>query len=178
MNSDREADRELLLEIPKEKLADLLFLQLRNMWSVDGLYFLGIEEHMGCESATEIDKNVWNIMGKIEARRLKDLLEITGDDIPNMISALRLSSWSLDLEEKEIEVDKNGAKFRNPNCRVQKTRTKKGLGEFPCKHVRWGYLKNFAMEFNPDIVVDCKTCPPDEHADNIWCEWEFSLTPK
>ena len=178
MNSNREDDKKILLEIPKEKLADLLFLQLRNMWSVDGLYYLGIEEQIGCEGATEIDKNVWDIMGKIEARRIKQLMDLSGDDIPNMISALRLSSWSLDLEEKEIEIGKDIAKFRNPNCRVQKTRIKKDLGEFPCKHVRWGYLKNFAMEFNPDIVVDCNICPPDEHGDNIWCEWEFRLSPK
>ena len=178
MKSNRKVDRELLLELPKEKLADLLFLQLRNMWSVDGLYFLGIEDMFGREDATKIDKNVWEIMGEIEARRLKELMGFPGDDLPTMISALRLSSWSLDLEEKEIETGKDKAKFRNPNCRVQKTRIKKGLSEFPCKDVRWGYLKNFAKEFNPDIVVECNICPPDEHTDNIWCEWEFNLTPK
>jgi hypothetical protein len=178
MNSNREDDKKLLLEISKDKLADLLFLQLRNMWSVDGLYFLGIENMFQTEDATKIDKNVWEIMGKIEARRLKELMGYTSNDIPTMISALRISSWALDLEEKEIEVENEKAIFRNPNCRVQRTRLEKGLGEFPCKQVRWGYLKNFAWEFNQDIVVNCNICPPGEHTDQIWCEWEFDLSPK
>ena len=175
MDANREDDKKMLLEIPKDKLADLLFLQLRNMWSVDGLYFVGIEEQIGGDSATEIDKNVWEIMGKIEARRLKELMGFSESDIPTMISALRISSWALDLEEKEIVIENEKAIFRNPNCRVQKTRIKKDLGEFPCKHVRWGYLKSFAREFNDNIVVECNFCPPDLHPENIWCEWEFTL---
>jgi hypothetical protein len=175
MEANREDDKKMLLDIPKDKLVDLLFLQLRNMWSVDGLYFLGIEEQVGVDLATDIDKNVWEIMGKIEARRLKDLMMFTKNDIPTMISALRISSWALDLEEKEIVIEDKNAVFRNPNCRVQKTRIQKDLGEFPCKHVRWGYLKNFAREFNENIEVKCIFCPPDTHPENIWCEWEFNL---
>lgn len=177
MKADRESDKKKLLEIPKEELVDLLFLQLRNMWSVDGLYFLGIEKKFGTRDATEIDQNVWEIMGKIEAKRLKKLIGVTNDDIPSMISALRISSWALDLEEKEIIIEKDRAVFRNLNCRVQKTRLKKDLGEFPCKHVRWGYLKSFAKEFNENIVVKCNFCPPDPHSENLWCEWEFKLKP-
>ncbi len=52
-------------------------MQLRNLWAVDGLYFLGIEELYGTEVATEIDANVWEVMGKIEARKLKEFLGIT-----------------------------------------------------------------------------------------------------
>ena len=41
---DREKDREIIEQIPKEKLADFIFMHLRDMWAVDGLYYLGIEE--------------------------------------------------------------------------------------------------------------------------------------
>ena len=41
------------------------------MWAVDGLYYLGIEELFGTKSATEIDRKVWEVMGKIEARKIK-----------------------------------------------------------------------------------------------------------
>lgn len=175
MFTGRESDRNELMDMPKEKLLDLMFLQMRNMWTVDGLYYLGIEEKFGTEEATEIDKNTWAVMGKIEAKRLKDSLGIKGNDIPSLIKALRFTSWSLDLEDKEIIVEENKAIFRNTDCRVQKTRIKKGLGEFPCKNVRWGYLKNFALEFNENMMVDCKVCPPDEHPNGKWCEWEFKL---
>jgi hypothetical protein len=174
MNASRDADRMMLTDMPKGELVELLLAQMRNLWAVDGLYFLGIEERHGTESATDIDGNVWAVMGKIEARRLKEILRIDGRDIPAMIEALRHSSWSLDLENKDVAVAADTAIFRNTNCRVQQTRIKKGLSEFPCKRVRLGYLKSFAREFNPDIEVKCNVCPPDEHPGDLWCEWEFS----
>jgi len=174
----RVEDRKIIEDIPKEKLADFIFMHLRNMWAVDGLYFLGIEEQFGTKAATEIDRKVWEVMGKIEARRLKELLGLSGSDIPSMIKALRFSGWALDLEDKEIVVEKEKAIVRNIKCRVQNTRTAKGLDEFPCKKVRWGFLKSFAQEFNPDIIVDCNVCPPDEHPIDLWCEWEFKIKKK
>jgi hypothetical protein len=175
MHAGRVADRKLLMGMEKERLIDLTFAQMRNLWTVDGLYFLGIEKKYGTEGATEIDGGVWEIMGKLEARRLKEILGCRGDDIPALMEALKVTSWSLDLEDKEIIIEENVGIFRNTSCRVQKIRIKKGLREFPCKMVRWGYLKNFAAEFNPNIEVECNFCPPDEHGDNLWCEWVFKM---
>ena len=174
----REKDRRLLSEISRDMFPDFIFLHLRDLWAVDGLYFLGIEEQFGTEVATEIDRRVWEAMGKIEARRLKEFLGLNGSDIPSMIKALRFSGWALDLEDKEIVVEKEKAIVRNIRCRVQNTRITKGLDEFPCKKVRWGFLKSFAREFNPDIIVDCNVCPPDEHPSDLWCEWEFKIKKK
>jgi hypothetical protein len=171
----RDLDRKIIEEIPKEKLADFIFMHLRNMWTVDGLYYLGIEDKFGIEAATEIDRKVWEVMGKIEARKLKKLFDIKGDDIASMVKALRLSGWILDLEDKEIILKKDSAIIRNVKCRVQNTRINKNLDEFGCKPVRWGFLKAFAYEFNPNIEVLCNVCPPDTHPDDLWCEWEFRL---
>lgn len=159
----------------REDLIDLLFLHMRNLYAVDGLYFLGIEERYGTQAATEIDANVWKRMGTIEARRLKKRLGIQGRDIGTLMRAMRLTSWSLDIEDKEIEVDGNRGIIRNRNCRVQTTRARKGLKEFPCKNVRFGFMKSFAEEFNPEIKVKCVVCPPDERPEGLWCEWEFAL---
>ena len=171
----QELDKKLIDEIPREKIADFIFLHLRDMWAVDGLYYLGIEENWGTEAATEIDRKVWEIMGKIEARKLKDFLQLKNNDIPSMIKALQHSGWALDLDDKEIIIEKERAVVRNIKCRVQNTRLKKGLNEFGCKPVRWGFLKSFAKEFNPDIEVECIVCPPDKHPQNLWCQWEFVL---
>lgn len=153
-------------------------MHLRDMWAVDGLYYLGIEEHWGTEAATEIDRKVWEVMGKIEARKIKSLFNIKGNDIKSMIEGLQYSGWAMDLEDKEIVVEKNRAVLRNTKCRVQNTRLQKGLTEFGCKPVRWGFLKSFAHEFNPDINVDCVVCPPDSHPPDLWCHWEFIMKRK
>lgn len=150
-------------------------MHLRNMWTVDGLYYLFIEEKFGTKEATEIDRKVWEVMGKMEARKIKELLDIKGNDIPTVMKALSYSGWSMDLEDKEIDIKKDKGIVRNISCRVQNTRLKKGLSEFGCKPVRWGFLKAFAKEFNPKIHVECVVCPPDEHKDDLWCEWIFSI---
>lgn len=174
----RKDDVKLLNQLPKEKIPEYIFMQLRNLWAVDGLYYLGIEEHYGTEVATDLDAKVWAAMGKIEARKLKEFLGITNTDIPSMMKALQYTTWALDLEDKEIEIKKDHAHIRNVRCRVQNTRRSKGLKEFGCKPVRFGFLKAFAKEFNPDIVVTCTICPPDKHPEDLWCQWEFSYKEK
>ena len=171
----REDDKKIISDIPTEKIPDFIFMHLRNMWSIDGLYFLGIEEKYGTKVATEIDKDVWKIMGKIEARRLKILFDIKDNNLSSLVECLKLSGWALDLEDKEIIKKDNRVIISNSVCRIQNTRIQKNLSEFPCKKVRWGFLKSFAKEINPNIEVVCKSCPPDKHDDNIWCEWEFIL---
>jgi len=52
-------DRRMLEKLSNEKLLDFLFLQVRNLWRVDGLYFLGIEKKSGTEAAAQIDAQVW-----------------------------------------------------------------------------------------------------------------------
>jgi hypothetical protein len=168
----------LLDTLPKEKLMEYLRMHLRNLWAVDGLYYLNIEERFDIQTATSIDADVWAVMGKIEARKLKEFLGITAKDIPSMMKALLYTTWALDLENKEVEITAHYAVIRNIHCRVQITRHNKGLKEFGCKPVRLGFLTAFAKEFNPDILVSCITCPPDNHPDNLWCEWKFSLKEK
>jgi hypothetical protein len=169
-------DSEFLAEISKEKLIELLLLHVRNLWRVDGLYFTGIEEKFGTEAATEIDANCWKIMGKLEARELRERLGIKKEhmDIPSVLWILRNTSWALYQIGKEAELLEDGSGvFRVTKCRTQETRIQKGLGEFPCVKVRYGYLKSFVEELNPDLEVISKMCPPDSHPQNTWCEWEF-----
>jgi hypothetical protein len=169
-------DRKKLAEMPIEELLDFLFLQLRNLWRVDGLYFLGIEEKFGIETATEIDSQVWQIMAKIEAKSLKRMFKVDENaDIPTIMNLLQKSSWALDQPFKVVDVDDKQAVLYVKKCRTQEARLKKGFGEFPCKRVRFGYLKNFAKTLNSNVEVNCLICPPDEHPSDLWCKWEFIL---
>lgn len=170
-----EDDLKMLGDMPKEKLLDLLFLHIKNLWRVDGLYFLGIEKKFGTAAATEIDADCWKIMGKLEARELKEALAMKKDDVAALMEALRYTSWALYQTEKESEASATRGTLRITRCRTQEARIGKDLGEFPCKLVRFSYLQGFVKEFNPKIEVVCQTCPPDRHPKNIWCEWTFTL---
>jgi hypothetical protein len=169
-------DRKMLETMPNSKLLDFFFLQVRNLWRVDGLYFLGIEKKFGVEAAAEIDAGVWEVMAAIEARGLRKLIQTSENpNIPQVIDLLRMSSWALDQPFKTIEISDKKAVLWVKKCRTQETRLNKGLAEFPCKNVRHGYLKNFAKTLNPEVKVNCSFCPPDKHPKDSWCEWEFTL---
>jgi hypothetical protein len=169
-------DRKMLEEISTSRLLDYLFLQVRNLWRVDGLYFLGIEKKFGTEAATEIDAGVWEAMAAIEARSLQKMFHVDENpSVPKMMDLLRKSSWALDQPFKTVEVSNRRAVLGVDRCRTQETRLNKGLGEFPCKKVRFGYLRSFARTLNPKVEVNCLVCPPDEHPKDSWCKWEFTL---
>jgi hypothetical protein len=170
-------DRKMLAEMPTEKLLDLFFLQIRNVWRVDGLYFLGIEKRFDTEVTTEIDADVWKIMAAIEAKSLRRMLKIgENPDLATIIRLLRKSSWALDQPFKTIDIGASLATLKIDKCRTQEARLRKGLPEFPCKKVRFGYLRNFARTLNPKADVKCLVCPPDKHPENLWCKWAFTLS--
>ena len=167
-------DREMLKKMQTEKLLDYFFLQIRNLWRVDGLYFLGIEKKFGTEAATEIDAGVWEAMAEIEAKGLQKMFNVgERPDVPAIVDLLRKSSWALDQPFKTIEVTNRKAVLGIDRCRTQEARLSKGLKEFPCKKVRFGYLKNFAKTLNPYVMVTCLVCPPGEHPKESWCRWGF-----
>ncbi|MEM3536244.1 MAG: DUF6125 family protein [Candidatus Bathyarchaeia archaeon] len=169
-------DREMLAKMSMEKLLDYFFLQIRNLWRVDGLYFLGIEKKFGTEAATGIDAGVWEAMAAIEAKSLQRMFNVgENPDIPTIMDLLRKSSWALDQPFKTVEVNAKRATLSIDRCRTQETRLSKGLSEFPCKKVRFGYLKNFAKTLNPKVEVNCIVCPPDKHPKDLWCKWEFTM---
>jgi len=169
-------DREMLAKMPMERMLDYFFLQIRNIWRVDGLYFLGIEKKFETEAATEIDAGVWESMASIEAKSLQRMFKVgENPDVATIIDLLRKSSWALDQPFKTIIVENKRAILCIDRCRTQEARLGKGLCEFPCKRVRFGYLKNFAKTLNPKVEVDCLVCPPDKHTKDLWCKWEFTL---
>ena len=169
-------DREMLKKMPAEKLLDYFFLQIRNLWRVDGLYFLGIEKKFGTEAATEVDAGVWQAMAEIEAKSLQRMFDVgENPDVTTIMNLLHRSSWALDQPFKTIETSSKRAVLSIDRCRTQEARLNKGLKEFPCKKVRFGYLKNFATTLNPNVKVKCLRCPPDKHPKDAWCKWEFTL---
>jgi len=174
MNISRNDDMKMLSSLNEWELIDLLLFNIRNLWRVDGLYFLGIEKKYGTDAAIGIDAECWEYIAKIEARYLKEFFSLDSN-LEGLSKALRLTSWALDHHSKEVEIEGNSLIFRILDCHTQKAREEKGLPVFSCKNVRLNYLKVFVKNFSPNIEVSCSKCPPDEHQDNVWCEWCFTM---
>ena len=71
------------------KLTDKQIIEFfrRSYTSVDGLWFMKTEERDGFDAALQIDKNVWEIMPKIQARILKSMIE-TKDELHALMECL------------------------------------------------------------------------------------------
>ncbi|MCB2186619.1 MAG: hypothetical protein KQJ78_09395 [Deltaproteobacteria bacterium] len=168
------SDREIFDNLSREELYDYLDMQVRNIWRVDGLYFLGIQKRHDMQEATDVDAECWAYMGKVEARELRDLLKVTDPGPAEVLHLLRYSSWAVSHHLKSWEITPEGdAVFTVEECRTQLIRQEKKLGEHPCRQVRENYLINFAKELNPQVKVECVSCPPGRSLTDIWCRWRF-----
>ena len=168
-------DRELFSRMNREKLYQYISMQIKNLWRVDGLYFLGIEKRHDKAEATEVDAECWRYMARAEAT---DLLKFLGSRTPcepaEILRLLRYTSWSMAHRMKSWRASTDGSvAFTVENCHTQNTRLEKGLEPHPCRRVREPYLKAFVKELNPKVEVVCQCCPPDREREDIWCEWVF-----
>jgi len=167
-------DRELFDRMDREALYQYINMQIRNIWRVDGLYFLGIEKRRDMEEATEVDAECWRYMGKVEARELKRFLGIDQPDPQQVLFLLRHTSWAVSHQLKSFQVHDDGsATFCVDQCRTQLIRLDKGLEPHPCRQVREGYLQAFVDECNPKVALEVISCPPDRTRQDVWCEWVF-----
>ena len=76
----------------------------RSYATVDGLWFLKIEEKYGFDAALEIDNEVWKVLPKIQARMLKTISETDGgmDALAECLSVkLTLDGFKFRVEKSE-----------------------------------------------------------------------------
>ena len=98
-------DCEMLSKLSDKERLDFLYLQVRNIWRVDGLYYLRIEEMFDTDVATKIDTEIWKTMAIIEAKSLRRMFNIKDNgDIQTIMSLLLMSSWALDQPFKRTEI--------------------------------------------------------------------------
>ncbi|HDQ74094.1 MAG TPA: hypothetical protein ENN19_18665 [Chloroflexi bacterium] len=173
------SDRDVLLQLSKEQLIDLLEDAAKNWLAHDGLWFLAAEEKFDMETAIELDRRAWEQFTVIEAKRIMRRLGLEpGGGIPALKQALQFRLYARINEQEIVDVDERTFIFRMNKCRVQTARQRKGLPDFPCKPVGLVEYANFATTIDPRFRTCCIACPPDPHPDDYWCAWEFTLEEK
>ncbi len=81
----------------------------RSYTAVDGLWFMKTEERYGFDIALEIDRNVWRIVPKIQARTMKSLTGL-GNGIDALRDALE-TKLTIENFTFETEVPVDGGSF-------------------------------------------------------------------
>jgi len=74
--------------------------------TIDGLWFMKVEEEKGFEGALELDRRVWEIVPKVQARALRKLLGIEGGGPEALKAALEAK---FEMEGYAAEISLSGA---------------------------------------------------------------------
>lgn len=165
-----------LLELSKSELISYIEDISKNWLAIDGTWFLAAEERFGLDTAIKLDAASWKRFSPAEARRLKKRFNLPDNGgIPALMKALNFRVYANINEQEIIEVSDKRCVFRMNKCRVQTARNRKGLPDFPCKSVGVIEYEEFAKTIDPRIETKCICCPPDDHPDEYYCAWEFTI---
>ncbi len=172
----KRPNQDLLKQVSEEFLLDLLEDMAKRWLAHDGLWFQAIEKEHGMEAAIKADIAAWEKFSKIEAERIKKMIELPENGgIPALKKALCLRLNSFINKQEIIDVSENKIIYKMNDCRVQSARKRKNLQDFPCKAVGLVEHVNFAKAIDSRIKTRCIVCPPDEHPPEYYCAWEFSI---
>jgi hypothetical protein len=166
----------LLRSLEKDELVRIIADDAKNWLAHDGLWFQAVEAAHGMEAAIAADRAAWERFTVIEAKRIMERLGIEpGGGIPALLECLRHRLYARLNVQEATEVTDQRAVFVMRDCRVQTARKRKGLPDFPCKSVGLVEYAEFAKVVDPRIRTHCLACPPDDHPDDAWCAWEFTI---
>ena len=160
----------------RAQLLTALDVFAKNWLAHDGCWFLAAEERYGQDVAIELDTASWRRFAAAEATRIMIGFGIAPQGgLDALARALTYRMYSV-INPSRIERSPDGTTLRlfMESCRVQETRRRKGLPDFPCRPVGQVEFETFARTVDPRIVTSCLTCPPDAGADGH-CGWEFRL---
>ena len=163
-------------EMSREELLKAVDMFAKNWLAHDGCWFLAAEERYGMDTAIELDTASWARFAAVEAGRIMRTFGIEpGGGLEALEKALRLRMYAaINRQHAEWSPDGKVLRFFMDSCRVQETRRRKGLPDFPCKSVGIVEFSTFARTVDPRIVTTCLHCPPDPVGDRA-CGWEFRI---
>lgn len=162
-------------DMGREQLLQALEMFAKNWLAHDGCWFLAVEERLGLEAAIELDARAWGRFAEAEARRIMSGFGVpAGGGLEALERALGLRMYSL-INQQHVEwVGDRRLRFEMDVCRVQETRRRKGLADFPCRPVGEVEFATFARTVDPRVRATCVHCPPDAPPGR-YCAWEFGL---
>lgn len=167
---------ETLSKLSKDELIELIEIYSKNWLAMDGVWFQSVERKLGMEEAMYHDAEAWKRFTAIEAKRIKEFLELPEQaGIEGLEKALKLRFYA-NINEDKIEIDGNTLTYTSVNCRVQRARERKGMPFHPCKSVGIIEYSEFARVIDSRFACECVSCYPDITDSSCCCKWKFVLT--
>ena len=170
----KKAQMDILSKLSREELLDFIDMLQKNFWNLQNNYILYINNEYGEEAAVKADGHCFPANAKVQMYRLRKMFGLK-DDIQSLMDAMILSTIWANSDYEIWKVDDKRLRIKATNCYQQVRRLEDGMNEIGCKPAGMAISKEAAEVINPAFEVKCIVCPPDDHPDDVWCEWEFEL---
>lgn len=165
-----------LLELPDEKLDELIESVAINWLANDGVWFQSMEFSNGLFDAKRCNDICWAHFSPFEAWSIRNFLGLPENPgLDGLKKALQFRLYATINKQSIVEETPASFVFQMNECRVQGARKRKGLEDYPCKSGGLVEYATFAREIDPRIRTECIACPPDEHPAEYFCSWRFSV---
>ena len=163
-----------IAQLSKKELLDYVKFLMNQYRRIDGFWFLEVENEFGYDSAIELNGEVWNRMGKLTAREIKERFSIRQKGLEGFVEVLKYYPWAI-ISGYQIEIKDQEILISVPDCPSQKARLKRGLGEYNCKDMHYSEFKGIIQEVDENINIECLFAPPDPHPKELFCKWRFTI---
>lgn len=141
----------------------------RVYMAVDGLWYINVEKHCGFETALEINKEVWQVMPKIAARKIKELLKLPHGKLESLSESLAfrfaVEGYEVGLNRlsgQTLEIQITSCPWRLQIIKSGNEKLLSGNAERVCPEVykTWGreFLDQFGFEMNPQMCKGGENC--------------------
>lgn len=165
-----------LIHMDAENQSELMKAVAKNWLVNDGVWFQAVEFDRGMTDAKRCNDSCWAQFSPYEARAIKNFLELPENPgLDGLKKALNFRMYSMINKQSIVDEKDESFVFQMNDCRVQSARKRKNLDDYPCKSGGMVEYNYFARAIDPRIKTECLGCPPDQHPDEWYCAWRFSL---
>jgi hypothetical protein len=150
--------------------------------SADGLWFMKVEEIRGFEEALEIDRQVWSILPKIQARTLREILR-AGKGIGGLAECIA-AKHSAEGFGFEVEAEEDGrlmltisrCPWRDLMAKSGRVHLSERVGSVICSAEYSAWAEEFSEgERKISFFLESRICRGDEVCTFLFEEWRRLL---
>lgn len=136
----------------------------RSFTAVDGLWFVKVEEAFGFEQAMDLDRDVWEVTGKIQARTARRLAAEGAAGLEGLAKSLRLKFSAEGYGVTMEEFDSGALTVRIENCpwleilqRAERMHMAETIAKKICTADFGAWAREFGVEldFDPQQTLCC-----------------------